>query len=153
MSESNSRSHCSVALVIFIAMCTGWSMPAFAVNSPSLLPPPTVLNVAPSNGAILRCPTMTNISAVFSTSMDPVSINSSTFTVTGSGGVNVPGTVTYRVATNVAVFSPSVELATNTMYSATITTGVADIANKPLSENLEWSFTVSSGCAPPVPRM
>jgi len=54
--------------------------------------------------------------------MDPATITTANFTVTGPGGT-VTGTVAYVAASQIATFTPATNLTTNTFYTATITTG------------------------------
>jgi len=111
---------------------------------------PTVIRVTPLNGNVGVCPNTAIISATFSKAMNPATINTSTFTLAGPGGTSVTGTVTYVAATNVATFTPS-PLALNTVYTATITTGAADIFGNTLAANFVWSFTTPVGPCPPPP--
>jgi hypothetical protein len=115
----------------------------------SPLTPPTVLTVTP-NGP-LACPNNAPpITATFSKAMNPATINITTFTLT-SGGASVSGAVTYVAATNVATFTPSGPLAPSTLFTATITTGVADSFGNHLAANFVWTFTTPSTCGTPPP--
>ena len=71
------------------------------------LTPPTVILVTPPNGNVAVCPNIAIISVTFSKAMNPATIKSSTFTLTGPGGASVAGTVTYVAATKIATFTPS----------------------------------------------
>jgi hypothetical protein len=75
--------------------------------------------------------------------MNAATIDSSTFTLTGPGGAAVTGVVSYTASSSVASFTPSVPLAYDTVYTATITTGVADTLGDELSANTVWSFTTA----------
>src|SRR5580698_761063 len=77
--------------------------------------------------------------------MNPTTINTSTFTVK-QGTTPISGTVTYSGLT--ATFTPSSALAPNTLFTATITTGAADLAGNPLVSSYVWSFR--SGAALPT---
>jgi hypothetical protein len=114
-------------------------------------PPPTVTAVTPPNGNVGVCPNTALITATFSHAMNPATINTTTFTLTGTGGASVAGAVTYAAATNIATFTPSASLAQNTKFTATITTGAQDISLNPLAANFVWMFTTSATCAPPSP--
>ena len=85
--------------------------------------PPTVVSTIPANGATAVA-VNTPISATFSDAMDPATITSATFTLTGPGTTPVAGTVSYAGTT--ATFTPTAVLATSTLYTATITTGAKD---------------------------
>jgi len=103
---------------------------------------PSVVSTAPANGAT-GVVVDTPISATFSMAMNPSSITSSTFTVTGPGGA-VPGTVSYSALT--ATFTPTAALAYGTTYTGTITTGATDPGGTPLLGNYVWTFAT---IAPP----
>jgi hypothetical protein len=82
-----------------------------------------------------------NLSADFSTAMDPATIINATFTLT-QGGAPIAGAVTYAGTT--ATFNPTNNLVANTLYDATITTGAEDLAGNGLVVDKEWSFTTRS---------
>jgi len=79
------------------------------------------------------------LSATFSEPMNPATINTTTFNVTGPGGTALAGTVTY--AGTVATFTPGAALAFSTGYTATITTGAQDLAGTGLVTSYVWTFT------------
>jgi hypothetical protein len=106
-----------------------------------------VIAVAPPNGAIGVCPN-TVITATFSEAMNPLTLNTTTFTVAPS----VTGTVAMDGTNKIATFTPSSDLALNTLYTATITTGAQDASGNPLASNFVWTFTTAKQvCQPPVP--
>ncbi len=112
---------------------------------------PTVISVAPPNGATGICPN-TLVTATFSEAMKSSTINTTTFTLTGPGLTPVAGAVTYVASSNVATFTPASPLALSTVYTATITTGAQDLAGDPLASNYVWSFTTASApCQATVP--
>jgi len=78
----------------------------------------------------------TPISATFSESIDPATINGATFSVAG-----IAGTVTYDAASLTATFTPEIPLANSTTYTATATTAVKDLAGNSLPITRVWSFT------------
>src|SRR6202521_2930347 len=113
--------------------------------------PPTVISVAPPNGASGICPD-TLVTATFSEAMNPATINTTTFTLTAPGPISVAGTVTYVASSDVATFTPTSPLALDTVYTATITTGAQDLAGDPLASDFVWSFTTSvTACVATVP--
>jgi len=113
--------------------------------------PPTVISVAPPNGATGICPN-TVVTATFSEAMKPSTINTTTFTLTGPGPTSVAGAVSYAVSSNAATFTPTNPLATSTTYTATITTGAQDLAGNGLASNYVWTFTTSAtSCQATVP--
>jgi hypothetical protein len=96
--------------------------------------------------SVAVCPNSAIVSVTFSKAMNPATINSSTFTVTGPGGANVPGQVTYAPATDTATFTPSAGLAPNTSFNAMITTAATDTYGNTVEANVEWTFTTSASC-------
>ncbi len=73
--------------------------------------------------------------------MNPASITTSTFTLTGPGGIAVAGAVAYSGTT--ATFTPSAVLAYGTTYTATITTGASSPGGAALISPYVWSFTTT----------
>src|SRR3990172_4187703 len=78
------------------------------------------------------------ITATFNEAMDAGSITPSTFLVSDEIGT-IGGTVSYSGTT--ATFTPSGTLAYSTMYTATINTGVTDLAGNAMASDYIWSFT------------
>jgi hypothetical protein len=110
-------------------------------------PPPTVISVTPPNGAVGVC-LNTVITATFSEAMNPASINTMTFIV----APGVTGIVTLDGTGRIATFTASTNLALNTTYTATITTGAQDPSGNALASNYVWSFTTATlTCQAPVP--
>jgi chitodextrinase/photosystem II stability/assembly factor-like uncharacterized protein len=93
-----------------------------------------------------------NITATFNEDIDPSTINSATFILKDSTNNLVPGSVSYNSSTKTATFVPSINLAYSTTYTATVTTGVTDLAGNNMTSNIFWSFTTeaSSVTTPPV---
>jgi len=86
------------------------------------------------------------VSANFSEALDPVTVNSSTFTLS-DGSREVAGIVSY--GGTVASFTPNSNLAANTKYTATLTTEVTDLAvsGNSLVADVVWRFTTGSVAA------
>jgi len=108
--------------------------------------PPAVVSTIPVNGAI-GVPVTQVVSATFSVAMNPATISNASFTV-ATGGTAIAGTVSYSTAGSVASFTPTVSLAYNTLYTATITTAVTDTLGDEPSASYIWSFT--TGVRPTV---
>lgn len=106
---------------------------------------PTVIFTVPANNAT-NMPFNQAISATFSEAMDPSKFTAATFTLTGPGITPVTGQVTYAAISNTATFTPAVALVPGTLFTATITTGVSDLAGNTLAVNYVWTF--STGAAP-----
>jgi hypothetical protein len=115
----------------------------FTTAASTVLTPPTVIATIPLNNAI-GVPLNQTVSATFSTGMNPATINSTTVTLTGPGGVVVPGQVAYAAIANTVTYNPTANLAPSTLYTATITTGAQDLAGTALADNYVWTFTTGT---------
>jgi len=87
----------------------------------------------------------TTVSATFNEIMDSTTLNTLTFTLK-QGLTPIAGWVTYSGMT--ATFTPSANLAPNTMFTATITTGAKDPSGNALVNNYVWSFTTLQNVIP-----
>ncbi|MDP9037712.1 MAG: Ig-like domain-containing protein [Acidobacteriota bacterium] len=106
---------------------------------------PTVIATVPLNGATGVALNLA-VTATFSKAMNASTISSATFTLAGPGTTAVAGVVTYSLVGNTATFTPNANLVANTLYTATITTGAADLSGNTLAANYVWTFT--TGAAP-----
>lgn len=107
---------------------------------------PTVSSTIPANSAT-GIAVNSNILTTFSEGMDPLTIDTSTFTLKHGAAV-VSGSVTYYGVT--ATFTPDADLLHSTVYTATVTTGVQDLAGNSLLVNKVWSFTTAGMGPAPV---
>ena len=98
---------------------------------------PAVTGTINADGAT-NVPVNTKVGATFSEAMDPLTVTKSTFTLK-QGSTPVSGTITYSNVS--AVFVPANSLNYNTVYTATITTRVKDLAGNALTNNYTWSWT------------
>jgi hypothetical protein len=117
--------------------------------------PPTIVLTAPASGAT-GVPLNQSVNATFSEPMDPMTITSATFLLTGEGGDAVTGTITYDALNLIATFTPSVTLDDGTLYTATVTNGATDLAGNPLAAGLipnPWSFTTGGAILTPPPPL
>ena len=103
--------------------------------------PPTVISKVPAANAT-GVAVGSNVTATFSEAMTSGTITETTFTLTGPGASAVVGVVSYTGTT--ATFNPTANLAGSTLYTATITTGVQDLANNALASSLVWTFTTAA---------
>jgi hypothetical protein len=109
---------------------------------------PTVRYTVPIDLAT-AVPLNSTVKATFSEAMNPATITIATLTVK-QGTTPVSGTVTYVGTT--AIFTPASNLTSGTVYTATITTGVKDLAGNSLAANKVWSFTTgTTAAAGPAP--
>ena len=110
---------------------------------------PQAVTTLPAGGAT-NVNTGTGVTASFSESLAPASVNATTFTLKTASGVPVPATVTYNAANVSAKLQPASGLAVNTTYVATIAggaAGVKDVAGNALAANVTWSFTTRAACS------
>jgi len=121
----------SVALLAAVCLisCNGASSPPAPLASGA----PIVSMVVPQTNGV---GTNREVAVLFSKPMDPSSINSNSFVVTG-----VSGTVSYDATNKIAAFKPLGELAPNTMFSAVITVAARDMSGTPLAAPFDFSFT------------
>jgi len=80
------------------------------------------------------------ITADFSMPMNASTFDNTTFIVK-QGTTTIPGTVSYAGIT--ATFTPNSNLLMNMTYTATITTGVENLAGVSLANNYVWSFSTN----------
>ena len=107
--------------------------------------PPTVSSTSPlasASGVAVNA----LITASFSEPMDPLTVSTASFTLACPAGTPIAGTVGYAVSGNVATFTPVSNLPASTSCTATISTGVQDVAHNAMASAYTWSFT--TGVAP-----
>ena len=61
-----------------------------------------------------------------------------------NGADSIPGTASYDSTNHIAVFTPTAPLLPNTRYTATIITGVKDVAGNPLTKDFAWCFVTGA---------
>ncbi|HLN19886.1 MAG TPA: Ig-like domain-containing protein [Bacteroidales bacterium] len=101
---------------------------------------PSVLSVTPANNSTSVL-TNSTISVIFSEAINVQTISISSFFLK-QGNNLIPGTVSY--SGNAAIFTPSSALQNGTVYSATVTTSVKDVAGNALGSNYSWEFTTAA---------
>lgn len=122
-----------------------WS---FTTGAAVIITLPEVSAIDPLNAAV-NVPLNQKIAATFNRTMDASTITGATFTLK-QGGNPVSGFVSYAGQT--AHFAPAANLAANTVYTATITTGAKDLSGNAIANNFVWSFTTGSAplIVPPI---
>ncbi|MBE0494028.1 MAG: DUF3494 domain-containing protein [Thiomicrospira sp.] len=105
--------------------------------------PPTVVSTDPLD-ADTDVPLNRSVTATFSETLEPSSVNSLTFTLK-KGSTLVPGAVSYD--SKVTTFNPTDDLDASTVYTATLTTGIKDVAGNALATAKVWSFTTGAALA------
>jgi hypothetical protein len=103
--------------------------------------PPSVSSVAPAENATGIDPT-TVITAMFSESVDPATIDNTSFTLQDGSNAPIAGAVTYDAVSRTATFRPMNKLDYSMAYTATVTTAVKDMTGTNMVASKTWSFTV-----------
>jgi len=107
---------------------------------------PIIVSTIPANAAINVALNQV-VSATFSKAMNPLTITTATFLLTGPGAAQIAGTVSYDPINFIATFTPSALLTASSIYTATITTGATDLAGNSLGTGgapNPWSFTTGT---------
>ena len=121
---------------------------SFTTRTTTDTSPPTIVVINVAAGA--NCvPLAQKIMVTFDEQMDSLTINPSTVFIEG-----VAGTVTYDVVSEVATFTPSANLAANTTFTFTVTTGAKDMGGVPMAAPFHLTFTTGpcqTGGVPSVP--
>lgn len=133
-----------MVLLLAVAGCGGSTKATLTSGEP------TVTSTNPAIGAT-GVPINRKITAAFSKPMNPATISAATFTL-ASATTTITGVVAYDAASNIATFAPAANLAANTAFTATITTGAKDLAGNSLASNFVWAFTQPApSLTPPHP--
>jgi hypothetical protein len=118
--------------------------------------PVAIMPTIPAGGA-LNVLIGTTISVTLSEPMNPATITTATFGVTGPGATPVIGTVAIDASNTTLTFTriehlttpvgfhptPVSNLEPGTTYTVTLTTGARDLAGNALAGNVAWSFTTA----------
>ena len=107
---------------------------------------PTVISTDPLNLAT-NVALNKVISATFSVAMDPLTVTTTTFKLM-DGITPVLGAVTYSGTT--ASFTPGSALTSGKTYTATITSGVKNVAGTAMTSNYTWAFSTGAQVTPIV---
>ncbi|MGY5894919.1 Ig-like domain-containing protein, partial [Blastococcus deserti] len=119
-----------------------WSFTTAAATSSG----PVVTNRSPAPDA-RSVVVGTNVTATFNTAVQ--NVNTSTFTLANAAtGQSVAAVVSFNSTSLVATLNPDVNLAPDTRYRATLTTGITDTAGNALAANESWEFVTG-----PAPRV
>jgi hypothetical protein len=107
---------------------------------------PSVTSTTPTSGAT-GVAANSNIVATFSETMDSSTISTGTFTLRDNNAAAVTGSVSY--SGNTATFNPTNDLQPNTVYTASLSTSVEDMAGNSLPSTYSWSFTTAGSTTTP----
>ena len=102
--------------------------------------PPVVLSTFPALNA-LNVPSETTVVATFSEVINPSTINTQTFTLKKNGAIAVVGSVSYSGTS--AVFKPTSDLEVGASYTATLSSGIKDLAGNALPGGVTWTFATA----------
>ena len=81
----------------------------------------------------------TRVTVQFSEAMDTSTITGNTFTV-ASGATVISGTFSFSADGKMATFTPSAPLASDSVITVTLTTGIKDLSGNAMAANKEWTF-------------
>jgi hypothetical protein len=104
---------------------------------------PTISTTNPLNGQT-SVPTNTGVSFTFGGAVQAGTVQ---FSLTGPGGVSVPGTLSYNSGANTGTFVPTSALSAGTTYTATVS-GAQNSSGTAMSP-YSWSFTTAQATPPP----
>lgn len=108
---------------------------SFTTRATTDTSPPDVVAINVAAGATC-VPLDQKIKVIFDEQMDSLTINPSTFFIEG-----VAGAVTYDVLSQAATFTPTTNLAANTIFTITVTVGAKDLGGVPLGAPFHQTFT------------
>jgi hypothetical protein len=118
-----------------LAFNTSWSFTT-GVNLDTTAP--TITTTVPANGAT-AVPINQSINVSFSEAMNPLTLTTASLKVAGPSGALLPGIVSYALPSHIATLIPALPLASNTTYTATVTSAAKDVAGNAFA-GLSWSF-------------
>jgi hypothetical protein len=113
--------------------------------------PPTVTSTLPLANAI-NVATNTLVTATFSEAMDALTVSTASFKLTCAGNP-IAGSVGYAASGNLATLTPASTLPVSSSCTATISTGVNDLAGNPMVSAFAWTFNTGAApvVVPPIP--
>lgn len=118
-----------------VSAFVGWS-DAFVVKLYEDIISPEIGSTIPSINST-NISVSNSVSVLFTEDIDPSTITTSTFYINN----DVTGAVSYDADIKTATFTPDSDFGTSTNYTATITTGVKDLAGNALQSDYNFSFT------------
>jgi hypothetical protein len=128
--------------------------PSTSQPTVTLTIPVTPSTVAPIVAEDEDVPLNQVVSATFSEAMDPATIIAANFTLTVEGSTTaLPGSLSYAAIGDSLVFVPTAPLLPGTAYTATITTGVMDLAGHPMANLYTWNFMSGAAVSTTPPEL
>jgi hypothetical protein len=114
-------------------------------TSPGSPTGPTVVSMSPASGAS-GVSTATSASAVFSQSLDPSTITTTTFRLLDSSNNAIPATVSYNSTSSTITLDPTSALNPASSYTVVLSGGSNGIKSNngtPMSSDVSWQFTTA----------
>jgi len=108
---------------------------------------PSVSSTSPANNQT-NVAINSTVSATFSKAMDTTTVNSVTFIIKNSANNPINGTVSCNGTSS--TFTPNGNFTYSTTYTATITTGVKDLAGNPMPGDYTWTFSTAPDATAPM---
>ena len=121
-----------------------------ATPPPTDTTPPTISAVSPASAAT-GVSVSTTVTATFNEALDATTISAASFTLRNAAGTLVGATVAYNATTRVATLTPTAALTAQTVYTATVSTAVRDVAGNALAAPQSWSFTTAAAAGDTTP--
>ncbi len=109
---------------------------------------PSVVSVSPGN-KLANVPVNANVSAIFSGTIDPLTVNGSTIFVSGGGFTSMPASISFSNNNSRVEVTPEAPLPASTQLTLTIS-GVTDVAGNPVTPQTT-TFTTSASAATATP--
>ncbi|MBA4284531.1 MAG: hypothetical protein C0434_03250 [Xanthomonadaceae bacterium] len=117
---------------------------------------PFVTLTYPPNDATSICINSV-VTVTFNENIDVRTLTSDNFFITGPDGQRLDGSLSYNATSRIATFTQAVNFLANSVYTATVTSGITDRAGNPLVASATanpWTFTIGDTtlvCQAPVP--
>jgi hypothetical protein len=144
--EANSTYTATVGTSVKDAMGNALQTPYVWTFSTGATIYPTVISTDAANNST-NVALNKHISATFSMPMDPATLTDASYTIR-QGSASVVGTITY--SGNTVTFTPASDLAPNTVYTGTVTTGASNVPGIAMQVDYVWTFTTGLTSAPKV---
>jgi len=105
--------------------------------------PLTVVSVTPQQNA-LNIAQNTKITVMFSSNMDSSTFTNSTVKINGSLSGLHPSTFSYNSGTRTLLITPTISFKLGECVTVTVTRGIKNITNEPITRSYSWNFTVKT---------
>lgn len=130
--------------ILLLSACSGSSSDNGNEESSAELEPLAVTSTAPIDQST-GVGTNVKVVAVLNNEIKAGTVDGTSFTLQGNNEAAVVATASYNVDTLTAVLDPNSNLTASKAYTATVTTGIEDVAGDSLLRDFSWAFTTGSG--------